>query len=149
MAKYINREPCPYNIYLDEISFPAAKNTTTKLVQKQKALNHFVELSVCEYFKSDKQLFKLTLNYLRQNQDGYNFTEEEFWRKYGFICDGLANLVTDNTLDDASLIPDHVLTFGYAMPNDRFYEDVCNLKFSASKYIGMISVLSEKFQHFV
>ncbi len=149
MANFMTVSQCPYNPYLYEVKFADAKNQTTKSVQKQKALNHFVELSVCEFLKSDKQAFNLVLNYLKQNQDGYNFTVEEFWTKYGYLCRGLEKLVSDLTLDNYSLIPDRVLTFGYAIPNEKFYEDMCSLKFSASKYIGMISILSEKFQHFM
>ncbi len=140
MAEFVNVKLNEFNMYINNITYPPAKTETMLYVQKQRANNHFVELFRCEYIKVNNSIFQKVYKYLQSNEHKYNITAREFYQKTAWLNNAVSKVI-DDVYDGVCYLPDKIIQRGYAMLNEKFYEDICSLNFNVTKYIGAINLL--------
>ncbi len=145
MAQYVIVKPNKYNNpYVNDVTYPEATSEAMKYVQLNHAYQEVLTIGMTKFLDPEDQIYVKTMEYLEDHQDEYNITVNDLHKKMKKIFQFVGKCLEQTNKGDT--IDERILTRGFCTLSDKFFEDVCSLKFSAGKYIGAINQIAEVFQ---
>ncbi len=143
MTKFVTVQPNRYNLYLEDVTFPQATSEGMRRVQLAYA-HEMVETFACvEATDPSKQIYLKALKYMEEHQDEYSITPRDLNKKMITIMKAFSKLIKGMASGDYF---DGILKRGYSQFNNKFFEDVANLKINVVKYIGGIIQIAESLE---
>ncbi len=140
--EYVIVQPNKYNNpYINDVSYPKATSEAMKMVQLNHAYQSLMTIGLTKFMDPGDQIYVKTMKYLDDHQYEYNITVNELNKKMKKILLAIGKAMDDN--NHLGSVDERILKRGFCELSDKFFEDVCSLKFSVSMYIGAINQIAE------